>query len=1063
VVSPPLLVRPATAHRPRARWDDAARRVLAGPDGFLRVLGGPGTGKTTLLVAAAAERIAAGADPESVLVLTGTRRSAADVRAEITRLLTGANDDPEVPRTVREPMVRTVHSYAFGVLRLQANAQGGPPPRLLTAADRDAWIRDLLAGDVEDGFRAWPERLQPALLVPGFAEELGDLVLRAAERGLGPEDLIRLGREHHRDEWLATGRFWLQYEQVNLLRGASDAATMQAVAPPLDAAELVDSALLAFDSDPPLLRRERGRIRHLFVDDAQHLDPLQYALIRLLGAATDEFVLAGDPDQTVFAFRGAESRLLADADPDGTRTVVLTAGHRMLPAIGDAVRRLTARLPGAGVQRHLDDPDPVAEQGTVLVRLWPTPAAEAAWIADQLRRAHLLDEVPWSEMAVLVRSPNREVSVLHRALAAAGVPVAVTDDDLPLAAQTAVRPFLTLLRCADRPATFDAEQAAVLLASPLGGADPLALRRLRRGLRRLEQTAGGDRSSDELLLHVLEDDDLLTALDDGEAAPVRRIAHLLAVARKAIADDASVEQVLWQVWQESGLEARWTALARRGGPVGARADRDLDNIVALFHAAEHHVDRQPAATPGAFADYLAAQRIAADSLAPSAPLGDAVSILTAHASAGREWTVVAIAGVQEGAWPDLRLRGSLLGVERMVDTLSGIPTDMTSQTAPLLAEERRLLMVAVSRARRRLLVSAIQGDDEQPSRFLDELDEDDREDDKPRPVQRPGRGLTLAELVGELRRAVCSPTADEDTKQRAARQLARLADAGVPGAHPAAWYGLPEVSSESPLWTDEDTVAVTPSTIEKLLTCPLRWLVERTGGNDPAELPAITGNLVHALAEAVAAGADDEAWRAALDRAWSEVDAGAPWFSRRERARLERMIELFRQWLEASRDELTELAVEYGVSVKPPTPEVGGGPEVVVRGRVDRVEVDKEGRPVIVDIKTGKNAVTKEAAAEHPQLAVYQLAAALGAFSALGARDEPGGAHLLYVGKEAYGKATERSQQPLDADGLRAWLGAVQQAAQACAGPEYTARQNADCDRCPVRTACPNHESGRQV
>ena len=248
-----------------------------------------------------------------------------------------------------------------------------------------------------------------------------------------------------------------------------------------------------------------------------------------------------------------------------------------------------------------------------------------------------------------------------------------------------------------------------------------------------------------------------------------------------------------------------------------------------------------------------------------------------------------------------------------------------------------------------------------------------------------------------------------------------------------------------------------------MLACPLRWLVERSGGSDPAELPAITGNLVHALAEAVAAGADEQAWRAALDRAWSEVDAGAPWFSRRERARVERMIELFRQWLQASRDELTELAVEYGVSVTPPRPDVGGGPEVVVRGRVDRVEVDKEGRPVIVDIKTGKNAVTKDAAAEHPQLAVYQLAAALGAFAGLGARDEPGGAHLLYVGKEAYGKATERSQEPLDGEGLRTWLGAVQQAAQACAGPEYTAQQNQDCNRCPVRTACPVHESGRQV
>ncbi|HEV2781272.1 MAG TPA: ATP-dependent DNA helicase [Actinophytocola sp.] len=1061
IQAPRLVRRPATA-RPVPQWDAAGRRVLAGADGFLRVLGGPGTGKTTLLAEVAADRIqVGGVDPEQLLVLTASRRAAADLRARITGLLTSADDDGDVPRTVREPMVRTVHSYAFSVLRLQSVLHDLPRPRLLSGPEQDAVIRELLAGDLAAGAPNWPAHLRTALGMPGFAEELRDLMLRAAERGLGPEDLIELGRRHKRAEWVAAGRFAQQYEQVTLLYGAADSASALASAPALDAAELVASALLAFETDPELLAAERARVRYLLVDDAQHLDPQQFRLVSMLGRSAKEFVLAGDPDQTVFSFRGADSRLLEQADEGAT--VVLTTHYRMAPAIAAAVGRLAARLPGQRRRALLEER--AGDPGRVEIRLHATAAAEANWVADQLRRARLIDGVPWSEMAVLVRSATRSIPVLHRALAAAGVPVATTGDELPLAEQPAVRPFLTLLRCAAVPAALTPERAATLLSSALGGADPLALRRLRRGLRRLELAAGGERSSDELIVEVLTDDDRLAALDDGEAAPVRRVASLLATARRAIADGATVEHVLWAVWQESGLEERLAGQASRSGTVGAQADRDLDSIVALFHAAERYADRLPGSGVAGFADYLAAQRIVGDTLAPSAPRGDAVSVLTAHAAVGREWTVVAIPGVQEGTWPDLRLRGSLLGVERLVDVLSGVDaTDGVSATAPLLAEERRLLLVAASRARRRLLVSAIRGEEEQPSRFLAELaGADTAEGGEPVvPIAAPQRALLLADLVGELRRAVSDGTLPADRRSQAARQLARLADAGVPGADPDGWYGLPRLSSTEPLRAKGETVAISPSIVELLVRCPLRWMVERHGGADPAELAAVTGNLVHALAQAAASGMTDTELRAELDRAWDAVDAGAPWFSRRERARVHAMMDTFLTWLRASRSELTEVAVEREVSVTlPPAPD---GPKVRLRGRVDRLESDVDGHPVVVDIKTGKVPVSAEDAKEHPQLAMYQLAAAYGAFASLGLDSQPGGARLLYVSKRHRGTgAAERTQDPLDRDSARHWLDIVHQAAAATVGPDYTAKENPDCPRCPVRTSCPLHPSGRQV
>jgi superfamily I DNA/RNA helicase/RecB family exonuclease len=1034
--------------------------VLDGAEGFVRVLGGPGTGKTTLLAEVAADRIRrGGVDPGQLLVVTANRRAATDVRETISGLLTAGTEDL---RTVREPLVRTVHSYAFSVLRLHAAIRDVPGPRLLSGPEQDAVVRELLAGDLEDEAHYWPDRLWPALAVPGFAEELRDLMLRAAERGLGPEDLIRVGRDAKRDEWVAAGRFARQYEQVTLLAGA-DSAVAQESAPALDAAELVASALLAFETDAELLAAERDRVRYLLVDDAQHLDPLQYRLLARLGFAAKEFVLAGDPDQAVFSFRGADPRLLADTRPDGG-TVVLTETHRMAPAVRQAVARLAVRLPGLAPQRPtLDVDEAPSPDGRVSVALHATDAAEAAWAADQLRRAHLIDGVPWTEMAILVRSAERSAPILQRALAAAGVPVTTDADELPLARQPAVRPFLELLRVAANPYLLDPARSEMLLSCQFGGADPLALRRLRRGLRRLELASGQDRPSDELLVEVLRSvamtGDVLTALGEDEAASVHRVGGLLRTARRAIAEHTGIEQVLWLVWQESGLEDRWVAQSHRGGPLGAQADRDLDAIVGLFHAAGRYADRLPGAGVTGFAEFLAAQRIVGDTLAPSAQRGAAVSVITAHAAVGREWTVVAVLGVQEGTWPDLRLRGSLLGVERLTDLLSGVDGVALSATAPLLAEERRLLLVAASRARHTLLLSAIRGEDEQPSRFLSEIAGGDVEEvTRPARLGGPNRALVLADLVGELRRAVCDGTAPVERRRRAARQLARLAEADVAGADPDVWYGLPELSSEEPLRVADERIAVSPSTVEVLARCPLRWMVERHGGSDPAELASITGVLVHALAQAAADGADEVALRAELDRAWDAVDAGAPWFSRRERTRVHAMMDTFLGWLRATRGELTQVAVEQDFAVDvPETP-------VRVRGRVDRLEADADGHPVVVDVKTGRAPVTENDAKEHPQLAVYQLAAAYGAFRRLGLDDQPGGARLLYVSKANRKKmATERNQDALDEEGLKHWTGVVADAAAASTGPEYVARQNPDCSRCPVRFSCPVNPSGRQV
>ncbi|MFR9801845.1 ATP-dependent helicase [Pseudonocardia sp. RS010] len=1116
----PLLVRPPRPAAPEPEWEAAARRALDHGTGPLRMIGGPGTGKTTVLLESVARRVRAGVDPGRILLLVGSRRAAADLRDRLVGRI--HPDDPAATavqaRTSREMLVRTVHSYAFGIIRLYAARAGDPPPRLLAGAEQDAVVRDLLAGEIANWNGSvpgsgWPERLRPALGIPAFAAELRELLLRAEERGLGPEELLALGERHGVPEWAAAGRFFRTYEQVILLRGAAGRAAPQATAPALDSAELVAAALDALASDPELLHAERERIRHLLVDDAQDLDPQQLELVRVLARTASSTLIAGDPDQAVLGFRGA--------DPDGLRavaapTAVLTVDHRQRDAVRAAGARLASRLSGSGEGRLRVAPaapsPEVPDPGSVLVRTFSSAATEAAWIADRLRRAHLVEGVPWSEMAVLSRSARRTLPALRRALVAAGVPIAAPPEELPLARQPAVLPFLLILRAATRPETIDADAATALLTSALGSGDPMRMRRLRRGLLRLHAAGAEGRrrpadldpprgdvdphdlsaedvervGSDPLLVEALRDaaagrPDPLTALPPGDSAPLRAVSTLLATAAQAAGEGRTVEEVLWRVWQRSGLARRWAAASARGGPVGAAADRDLDAVLALFDAAARYTDRLPGADVAGFADYLGDQHLPGDTQTAGAPREDAVALLTAHAARGREWEVVAVPGVQEGSWPDLRLCGSLLGNERLVDVVAGVaeptgPGAVVSRVAPLLAEERRLFYVACTRARRTLLVSAVHAEDEQPSRFLDELDPLPADATEGRPTFRPGRALVLAELVGELRRAVTEPDHGDPARaarrRRAAAQLARLAAQKVPGAHPDDWYGLPEPSADTPLRPAGEIVPVSPSDIERILSCPLRWVLERHGGNETGALSAVTGSLVHALVQAEAAGADPAELDAALRTAWARLDAGAPWYGRRELARVRGMLAGYAQWLRESREQgLRLVAVEHPVQLDiagddPEAIEVGTPrPTVRLRGRVDRLEVDAEGRPVVVDVKTGRTAVSAASAVEHPQLAVYQLAATLGAFSDLvGAGASPGGARLVFVAdRKSTGSPKEPVQPPLDAGAAEQWREVVWEAARQTAGPAYVARVGPDCDRCPVRVSCPAVESGRSV
>jgi RecB family exonuclease len=740
--------------------------------------------------------------------------------------------------------------------------------------------------------------------------------------------------------------------------------------------------------------------------------------------------------------------------------------HRCAPAVARAVSGIARRLPGGSSGRHIDGTG--AEDGVVEVRLAASAHAEAAMIADALRRAHLVDGVPWSRMAVIVRSVPRAGARLQRALGATGVPVAVSAVTGPLSGEPAARALLTVLTAtADG---LDGDQALALLTGPIGRVDPVSLRQLRRTLQRVIPE-GASRNFGDLVAEALRADSPSPASgrypqSGVQSRPLRRVRAVLEAAARCHQDGQDPRFTLWAAWHRSGLQRRWLAASERGGPAGAQATRDLEAITALFDITNQYVSRTSGASLRGLIEHVAALQLPSVNPGPVST-AEHVRVLSAHAALGHEWDQVFIAGLQDGLWPNTIPRGGLLGTQRLLDVLDGI-TENASATAPLLAEERRLLVAAMGRARRRLLVTAVDSDTDGagedvalPSAFIFEIAQWANGDGDPvaaQPVSAP-RVLSAAALVGRLRGVVCAPdgAVDDAARDCAATQLARLANAGVPGADPADWQGLIPVSTGGPLRGAEDPVTLTPSTLQTLTDCPLRWLAERHGGTNARDLRSTIGSVLHALIADT--GKTESQLLAELDRAWKHLRFDAHWHSANELVRHRAMIQAFVEWRAQTRGELSEVGVEVDVDGVLQAPRHDGG-EVRLRGRVDRLERDGAGRLVIVDVKTGKTPVSKDDAQQHAQLAMYQLAVAEGILGAGSAGIEPGGARLVYIGKTGATGATEREQDPLTPPARDEWRDLVRMAADATAGPQFIARRNDGCTHCPIRPFCPAHVDG---
>lgn len=971
------------------------------------VLGAPGTGKTTTLVELVADRVLGrGWATDEVLALTTSRATATRLRDAIAIRLGVATTGP---------MARTVNSLAFEIVRDAARAVGAPAPRLVTGGEQDADIAALLEGHIDEGTGpAWPEALGAEVRqLRRFRTELRELMMRATEYDVAPARLRALGVATERPEWVAAADFIEEYLSV-----VSSSRPSQ-----LDPAELARFAVSAISSAAPGERVQNLRL--VVMDDIQEATESTLAILRALAARGVAIVAFGDPDVAANAFRGGEPDALGRLGsvlglPD-VPTLVLSTSYRQGEQLRAFTGAITGRIGAAAAGRQRAAIAAGATSDVPLARIEATsPAREWAAVARVLREQHLERKVPWGQLAVVVRS-GAQLQSVARSLVLAEVPTRTAVGGTALRDDHAARGLLSVVDVGIGRTPLTAELATELLVGPFGGLDRLALRRLRLALRAEELAGGGSRSGDELLVDALSAGARLATIDHRVARAAQKLADTLDKLRH---NDGSIEELLWIAWERSGLSRSWHDQALGGGITAAEANRNLDGIVALFTAAKRFVERRPDAAPNTFlADVLDAE-VPEDTLSPL-PSDDAVLVTTPSGTVGLEFDTVVVAALQDGAWPNLRLRGSLLAPHELVRAMTGTESANLDERKAVLGDELRIFALAVSRARTRVVLAAVSNDDEAVSPFFGLLP------DAPIIDSSGAAPLSLRGMTGALRRQLADPRSTEDGRQRAAAALAALAAEGVAGANPADWHGLIPLSSTGPLF-DGQQVPVSPSALEKLVDSPLDWFLEMIAGGDSGVL-ANVGTLVHWAMETADDISPDALW-AALESRWSELLFDAPWLAERQR-RIARMFtdalsEYLSDFKHAGKD-LVAAEGRFELTVD----------NAVVRGSIDRVERASDGSVVIVDLKTGTPITSQSKIDEHPQLAAYQLAYAEGFLDELLAQHgdhSGGGAKLLFVKKGVGSKLyREAVQGQLSHDDLDAFRERIRAASAIIAAAEF--------------------------
>ena len=1007
------------------QFDESQLAALAlDPGKHARVLGAPGSGKTLVLVESCARLVTdAGWEEDDVLVLAPNRLVAAQLRSQFER---------RVDRALGVAPVRTAASFAFSVLARASALEGHDAPRLLTGTAQDeeiaAVVESGVTGAANGRARVAPSiaGLTPEVLMsPAFRAELRELWRVIDDFGLQPATFAaELGALD-----AATGKtaFSLAPPAELLGRWRDGLTLISAVADRLGETrpgELSSSALLR---DAAAVIRAAGAVRVpgvvgaaadftklrvprlLFIDDAQELGEGELALVAACAAAGAHVWAFGDPDTATGAFRGERTAMLTQlvselarrGGADGSaaaasvattpeQAVVLQLVHRHGTELRDFVRGLSTRIgaAGAGQQRVAvaAQPAPVTAdpsaaslqpaRPSVTFAAAASPAEQLGVIAHRLRARRLgLDgsgTTEWNHMAVMCRSRSEALRVA-RALAAHQVPTGIAAGGIVLREHQIVRELIRLLQHALGHAPLSADDVLRIAGGVIGGLDPVAIRRLRGALLLHERRSARAEEREpesiaDVVLEAISFPGETPIIDTVGGRALRRVGLLLASGLKVSAAGGTPRETLWALWDGTGLAERWQeeALEARG----ARADeagRSLDAVLGLFFALQRHEEQDSDQPIPELLDDLLLSAVPEDSLAQRSKRSE-VTVTTPQGALGREFDLVAVVGLQDGAWPNLRARGSLLGTAALERWLRGGAAAAPSRRDTV-HDELRLFLQVCARARDELLVVAVSDEDQHPSAFFG-LGSVHRRDDL------PSARLTLRGVTADMRRRLVRDPADST----ALAGLVALSHEGVPGAHPDDWYGVLAPSTTAPLHDlagDPDTrVSVSPSYLERAETCPLDWVIASLGGG-AGSVQASLGTLVHHALE-TATAPDAEALLATVLTEWNKLPFEAEWQSERTLTTARAMTEGLAAYLrdfDSSDRELLGRESRFAIEIE----------HAMLRGVADRLEIITRADGVrevsVLDLKTGRAVPSKAAAEEHAQLQAYQLGVDLNAFT----------------------------------------------------------------------------------
>jgi len=996
------------------------------------VVGSAGSGKTTTLVASVAFALRAGVPPGEVLVLTYGKSAVRDFREK----LAGAVDSYVLP------YVGTFHALAYSiVMGAPGNTDPDSPelPKLLSGAEEDARIRDLISGLLTDSpdessVINWPPSLRSAAATQGFAREVRNVIARLKELHLSGAELRKLGEQLNRPEWVVAGNIAAIDAEVMALENVMDYNSL-----------LLEAIALAPIS--PVI----SRITRIYVDEYQEVGPLHRELLAVLAEKVQVLVVVGNPHESVFGFRGSETEMSSGFVSEFAHASVhsLDGGWRFGPEIAGAA--IAPFSPGA--RSLVGYGDFFTDTGSVFINKYSSRNARAAFVAEGIFSSHMSEGVTWKSMAVIGRARS-DIPLITRALNRAGVPVVVATDEIALKDEPAVHVLLGLISLAARPQQASAADVSDLLTGPICEFDPSEMRRLGRALRTREPNVG----SPELIRELIIGSKSSVVIPGELGARVAAITHVIATLRSDIKKHKPVTDILWTAWSggEKSPHGWPQRLQKAALDHSGSAHHDLDSIMALFDTAARFAERKNAGIDN-FLKALTDQNLPAEPVSARGLRADAVQVMTVHQSKGREWDRVWIVGLEEGIWPNLVSRGSLLGAEE-IGVGGAIPG---SNPVALLREERNLFYVASTRAREVLTLTCIdQGSEggDQPSRFIRDVQAGGV---TARVVSGyPKNKSSWSGLAADLRQTLADPHASHALKVHAGVRLHEMG----PSVGPQNWWGLaPLTLSTRPVRPTHKPLHLSGSSLDSLLQCPLKWFLDREVKAQVSRGSATAfGSIVHAIAEFVAKGElsqDHVQIQELISESWRALAYEADWQSAADLAQAYKAAELFLDYHNLSPRVFKEAEGRYQTSLTVVTPS-GEKEEIELSGILDRVEIDSRGRLVAIDFKNVKTPPTKAEIAENGQLGIYQLllrdqqSAELSGESADRAETSIGAALVQLRVDTAQPKI--QVQDVIDFAQSPTWIELkLGEAAEIIRSEAFTPRVNPSCRYCAYRGVCP--------